>query len=62
MDFESPLMLDLALLDDHFSRLARGEEILVPHFEFARRMRNDSQGTPCALARTRWPSSRGFMP
>ena len=49
MDFESPLMLDLALLDDHFSRLARGEELLVPHFEFARRMRNDSQGTPLRL-------------
>lgn len=49
MDFESPLMLDLALLDDHFSRLARGEEILLPHFEFARRMRNDSQGTPLRL-------------
>ena len=49
MDFESPLMLDLALLDDHFPRLARGEEILVPHFEFARRMRNDSQGTPLRL-------------
>ena len=49
MDFESPLMLDLALLDDHFSRLARGEEILVPHFEFARRMRNDSKGTPLRL-------------
>ena len=49
MDFESPLMLDLALLDDHFSRLARGEEILVPHFEFARQMRNDSQGTPLRL-------------
>ena len=49
MDFESPLMLDLALLDDHFSRLARGEEILVPHFEFARRMRNDSPGTPLRL-------------
>ena len=49
MDFESPLMLDLALLDDHFSRLALGEEILVPHFEFARRMRNDSKGTPLRL-------------
>ena len=49
MDFESPLMLDLALLDDHFSRLARGEEILLPHFEFARRMRNDSKGTPLRL-------------
>ena len=49
MDFESPLMLDLALLDDHCSRLARGEEILLPHFEFARRMRNDSKGTPLRL-------------
>ena len=45
----TPVMLDLALLDDHFSRLARGEEILVPHFEFARRMRNDSKGTPLRL-------------
>ena len=49
MDFESPLMLDMALLDDHFTKLARGEEILVPHFEFARRMRNDSRGTPLRL-------------
>ncbi len=44
LDFESPLMMDIPLLNDHFAKLARGEEIIIPHFEFARRMRNDSLG------------------
>lgn len=46
IDYESPKMMDLALLDQHFEKLARGEWVLVPHFEFARQMRNDSKGTP----------------
>lgn len=49
IDFESPLMLDAELLDRHFTALSRGEEILVPRFEFARQMRNDSLGTPLQL-------------
>ena len=49
IDYESPLCLDMELLDRHFSALSRGEEILVPKFEFARQMRNDSLGTPLKL-------------
>ena len=49
IDYESPLLLDMELLDDTFSRLSRGEWVIVPHFEFARQMRNDSQGTPLKL-------------
>lgn len=44
IDYESPEMMDLKLLGQHFSKLTRGEPILVPHFEFARQMRNDSKG------------------
>lgn len=44
IDYESPEVMDLKLLDEHFSRLTRGEPILVPKFEFARQMRNDSAG------------------
>ena len=49
IDYESPLCLDMELLDQHFSALSRGEEIIVPKFEFARQMRNDSLGTPMKL-------------
>ena len=49
IDYESPLCLDTELLDQHFTALSRGEEILIPKFEFARQMRNDSLGTPLKL-------------
>lgn len=49
LDFESPLCLDLELLDQHFTALAQGEEILIPKFEFSRQMRNDSMGLPMKL-------------
>ena len=49
IDYESPLCMDMELLDQHFSALSRGEEILIPKFEFARQMRNDSVGTPLKL-------------
>ena len=39
------------LLDQHFTALSKGEEILVPKFEFARQMRNDSLGTPLRLGK-----------
>lgn len=45
-DFESPLGMDIPLLNQHFEQLARGEEILVPHFQFARQMRDTSHYTP----------------
>ena len=49
IDYESPLCLDMDLLSDHFTALSRGEWVLVPKFEFARQMRNDSLGTPLKL-------------
>ena len=49
IDYESPKLLDMELLDETFDRLSRGEEVIVPHFEFARQMRNDSRGTPLKL-------------
>ena len=49
IDYESPLCLDMDLLDEHFRALSRGEEIVIPKFEFARQMRNDSLGTPMKL-------------
>ncbi|MBQ6465204.1 MAG: nucleoside kinase [Oscillospiraceae bacterium] len=38
-DLESPLCLDMELLNRHFTQLARGERIFVPKYEFSRRMR-----------------------
>ena len=40
------------MLDQHFAALSRGEEIIIPKFEFARQMRNDSRGTPLKLGVT----------
>lgn len=51
IDFESPLLLDWELLDRHFTALERGEPILMPHFEFARQMRNDSKAREVRLAK-----------
>lgn len=51
IDYESPLCMDMDLLDAHFSALSRGEEIVIPKFEFARQMRNDSMGTPLRLGK-----------
>jgi len=49
IDFESPKNVDTDLLDVHFTMLAKGEEIIVPKFEFVRQMRNDSRGRPLRL-------------
>lgn len=49
IDFESPLCMDMDLLNDHFAKLSRGETIIVPRFEFARQMRNDRLGEPLRL-------------
>ena len=51
IDFESPRCLDMELLDRHFTALSRGEEVVVPKFEFARQMRNDNRGTPLRLGK-----------
>ena len=39
IDFESPLCLDMDLLNKHFSMLERGERIFVPKYLFSRQMR-----------------------
>ena len=41
IDFESPKCMDMDLLNEHFTKLARGERILVPKYEFARQMRKE---------------------
>ena len=51
VDYESPLCMDMDLLIEHFNKLSRGEPILIPRFEFARQMRNDSLGTPLRLGK-----------
>lgn len=39
IDLESPLCLDMKLMNEHFDLLSRGERIFVPKYEFSRRMR-----------------------
>lgn len=39
IDLESPLCLDMKLMNKHFDLLAKGERIFVPKYEFSRRMR-----------------------
>ena len=39
LDLESPLCLDMDLLNKHFTALSRGERIYVPRYEFSRKMR-----------------------
>ena len=48
-DFESPLCLDMPRLQDHFDKLARGEEIMVPHFDFTVRRQDLEHSTPLKL-------------
>ena len=39
MDLESPKCMDLELMNKHFDMLARGEQVDIPKYEFARKMR-----------------------
>ena len=39
LDLESPLCLDMELLNRHFTELSAGQRIFVPKYEFSRRMR-----------------------
>lgn len=49
IDLESPLCLDMELLDETFNRLSQGDEVIIPYFEFARQMRNDTKGVSLKL-------------
>ncbi len=44
-DFESPLCMDMELLNEHFNALAAGKEIRIPHYDFCRQMRDTSRCT-----------------
>lgn len=48
-DLESPLCMDMELLNEHFTALNQGKEIRIPHYDFARRMRDTSRCTPMRL-------------
>ena len=39
LDLESPLCMDMELLNRHFTMLSQGERVYVPKYEFSRRMR-----------------------
>ena len=39
LDLESPLCVDMELLNRHFEMLSRGERVFIPKYEFSRRMR-----------------------
>lgn len=49
-DYESPRCLDMDLLNAHFSALERGEEIIIPEFDFAHQRRREGSGTPLKLS------------
>ncbi len=49
IDYESPLCLDMDLLNRHFAMLDRGEKIHIPKFEFARQMRSAVKSRPLQL-------------
>lgn len=48
-DFESPLCMDMELLNEHFTDLAAGKEIRIPRYDFCRQMRDTSRCTPLRL-------------
>lgn len=39
LDLESPLCMDMELLNRHFDMISRGERVFIPKYEFSRRMR-----------------------
>lgn len=45
VDYESPLLLDMELLDEHFTLLNNHQEILVPYFGFTQQRRLASKAT-----------------
>ena len=51
IDYESPLCMDMDLLSAHFTALSRGEEIIIPKFEFARQMRSAIKSHPLQLGK-----------
>ena len=50
-DLESPLCLDLPLMNRHFTKLAGGEEIAVPKYNFATRTRDSEPSKTLKLGK-----------
>jgi len=50
-DLESPLCMDMELLNDHFTRLSAGETVLVPSFDFTTQSRNAEPSLTLHLAK-----------
>jgi len=51
LDLESPKCVDMALLSEHFERLARGEAIEVPKYIFAEHRRADTPSAKIQLGK-----------
>ena len=51
IDKESPYCLDIELLISHFGMLERGEEIMIPHFNFKTQSQDSSRASPLKLSR-----------
>jgi len=48
-DRESPLCLDLKLINEHFTRLDKGKEVIIPHFSFRNQQRDPTRAMPLKL-------------
>ena len=48
-DLESPLCLDMDLLNDHFTRLSRGEKVYLPKYDFVHQARQMRYGRTLRL-------------
>lgn len=49
-DFETPQALDLDLINEHLTRLVRGEEVRIPFYDFKHGKRHDNQ-TPLKIGK-----------
>lgn len=49
IDYESPDCMDIPLLSSHFDTLCRGDEILIPSFDFIRQERREGHARPLRL-------------
>ncbi|MBQ5777547.1 MAG: nucleoside kinase [Oscillospiraceae bacterium] len=50
IDYESPLCIDMPLLNRHIAEIVEGREVLVPHFDFKNQKRAEST-TPLRLGK-----------
>ena len=48
-DLESPLCLDIDLMNQQIAALSAGEEVMVPYYDFSRQRRDPDRATPLRL-------------